>query len=29
MNRGLMILTFSERQAGLDWLNGFSKIVGV
>ena len=22
-NRGLMILTFTERQAGLDWLMGF------
>ena len=22
-NRGLMIMTFSERQAALDWLNGF------
>jgi hypothetical protein len=22
-NRGAMVQTFSERQAGLDWLNGF------
>jgi len=22
-NRGMMILTFSQRQAALDWLNGF------
>jgi hypothetical protein len=29
MNRGLMILTFSERQAALDLLNGFSKTFGV
>jgi hypothetical protein len=23
LNRGLTVLTFSERQAGLDWLKGF------
>jgi hypothetical protein len=28
LNRGLMVVTFSERQAGLDWLNRFSKTIG-